>query len=367
MSDIVEIEAFRKKHIGKNVQYKVRALGTNEAWKTFEGLLTESGVTIREAGYDVYYDFPNGDFEYSAICAVGGDGVVSHLAPSPASSRAQSRAASLERAAINNAVARTSEQGAEERRMIAELISQMRESSAAERRQLLEEQRAAAAAAAAERSQMQALLIQVAEATTRLQTALAAATAQRPPTAPTAPAPTTATTAADDSTVGRRVEGDIFFPGRWQFLRPEDVMLKRLEVQQMFQISASSSPYRWRAFNALSSWMDAAFEQPVWSEAFANIGVTAMENLRAVVAQEDQKINARLLFSATATVPSDKVGEAISTLAKEAEKQRGRSRGRGGGSNNTNNRHGSNNNNNNNNNSGSNNRHQGNFKGPSQQ
>ena len=188
MSDIVEIEAFRKLHVGKNVQYKVRALGSNDAWKTFEGMLTDAGVTIREGGYDVYYDFPNADFEYASIRAVATDGTFSHLDPSPSTSRAQSRAASLEREAINNTVTRTSEQGANERRIIAELIAQMRESGAAERRQLLEEQRAAAAAAALERSQMQALLIQVAEATTRLQTALAT-TAQRPPTAPTATAP----------------------------------------------------------------------------------------------------------------------------------------------------------------------------------
>jgi hypothetical protein len=102
-------------------------------------------------------------------------------------------------------------------------------------------------------------------------------------------------------------------------------------VQQMFAITATSSPYRWRAFNQLSAWMDAAFEQPSWSEAFANVGVTAMENLRAVVAQEDQKINARSLFTATSSLPSDKMGDAISALAKETEKQqRGRGRGRGG-------------------------------------
>jgi hypothetical protein len=105
--------------------------------------------------------------------------------------------------------------------------------------------------------------------------------------------------------------------------------MKRLEVQQMFAITASSSPYRWRAFNQLSAWMDAAFENPIWSDAFTNVGVTAMENLRAVIAQEDQKINARALFAATSNLPSDKMGDVISTLAKEAEKQQQRGRGRG--------------------------------------
>ena len=128
MSDIVEIEAFRKKNVGKKVHYKVRLLGSNEAWKTCEGVLTDSGVTIYEAGYDVFYDFPNEEFEYLSIRAVAQDGTPSYLDPSPATSRAQSRAASMERAAINTTVQQTSQQASDERRVIAELISQMRDS-----------------------------------------------------------------------------------------------------------------------------------------------------------------------------------------------------------------------------------------------
>lgn len=77
--------------------------------------------------------------------------------------------------------------------------------------------------------------------------------------------------------------------------------------------------------------MDAAYELPVWSESFSNVGLTTLENLRAVTAQEDQHVNARLLYNATAAQTSDKMGEVIATLAKEVEKQKGRGRGRGRG------------------------------------
>ena len=81
MSDIVEIEAFRRNNVGKKVHYKVRALGSNDAWKTCEGVLTDSGVKIYESGYDVFYDFPNEGFEYSSIRAVAEDGAPSYLHP----------------------------------------------------------------------------------------------------------------------------------------------------------------------------------------------------------------------------------------------------------------------------------------------
>ena len=121
----------------------------------------------------------------------------------------------------------------------------------------------------------------------------------------------------------------------------------------------------------LSAWMDNAYEQAEWNEAPVQVGVVAMENLRSCVATEDLKVNARDLFAATATPASDKLGEAISSLAKEAEK-RGRSRGRGrqdgngygrGGHNNSNNGTGATNNNNN----AGRGRGQGNFRGPAQQ
>ena len=97
---------------------------------------------------------------------------------------------------------------------------------------------------------------------------------------------------------------------------------------QPFAINNRASAFRQRAFNVLSAWMDNAYEQAEWNEALVQVGVVAMENLRSCVATEDLKVNARDLFAATATPASDKLGEAISSLAKEAEK-RGRSRGRG--------------------------------------
>ena len=137
---------------------------------------------------------------------------------------------------------------------------------------------------------------------------------------------------------------------------------------QIFVIYIESSAFR----NARSAWMDNACKQGEWNEALIQVGVVAMENLRSCVATEDLKVNARDLFNATATPSSDKLGEAISTLAKEAEK-RGRSRGRGrqdghgyGRSNHNNNSNGNNNNNNTNNNAGRG-RGQGNFRGPAQQ
>ena len=381
MSDIVEIEAFRKRNVGKKVHYKVRLLGSNEAWKTCEGVLTDSGVTIHESGYDVFYDFPNEEFEYSSIRAVANDGATSYLNPSPATSRVQSRAASMERATIHHGVQgvqqgvqQAADEGRAERLAIANLIAEMRESSAAERRLLLEEQRAANAAAAAERLQMQQALAQIAQATAALQNAIAtqrATPAATTASAPHAPAPTTATTAADDTTIGSRFEGDVLFPGKWDLSTPEAVRLKRLEVMQTFAINNRASAFRQRAFNVLSAWMDNAYEQAEWNEALVQVGVVAMENLRSCVATEDLKVNARDLFAATATPASDKLGEAISSLAKEAEK-RGRSRGRGrqdgngygrGGHNNSNNGTGTTNNNNN----AGRGRGQGNFRGPAQQ
>ena len=134
MSDIVEIEAFRKKNVGKKVHYKVRVLGSNDAWKTCEGVLTDSGVTIYESGYDVFYDFPNEEFEYSSIRAVANDGAMSYLNPSPA--RVQSRAASMERATIHHGVQgvqqgvqQAADEGRAERLAIANLIAEMREST----------------------------------------------------------------------------------------------------------------------------------------------------------------------------------------------------------------------------------------------
>jgi hypothetical protein len=160
----------------------------------------------------------------------------------------------------------------------------------------------------------------------------------------------------EQTTIGRRLELDIFFPQKWDLSKPEAVQLKRAQVMQFFSITSKSSPQRWRAFNQLSSWMDSAYEVPVWSEAFANIGITAMENLRAQVAYEDNNVNSRALFDATANLPSDKMGDAIAALAKEASKQRGRSRGRGGYG------HGAQSSNNNNNNN-----RQGNSRGSAQQ
>ena len=124
-------------------------------------MLTDSGVTIYESGYDVFYDFPNEEFEYSSIRAVANDGAMSYLNPSPATSRVQSRAASMERATIHHGVQGVQQgvqQAADEGRAERLAIAKMRESSAAERRLLLEEQRAANAAAAAERLQMQQAL-----------------------------------------------------------------------------------------------------------------------------------------------------------------------------------------------------------------
>ena len=337
MSDIVEIEAFRRNNVGKKVHYKVRVLGSNDAWKTCEGVLTDSGVKIYESGYDVFYDFPNEEFEYSSIRAVAEDGSPSYLHPSPATSRVQSRAASMERATIHHGVQgvqqgvqQAADEGRAERLAIANPIAEMRESSAAERRLLLEEQRAAAAAAAANQARVEAILLQLAEATRFLQ---AAATGSNPQQQATPAQQATAPQQKDEeqTTIGRRLELDIFFPQKWDLSKPEAVQLKRAQVMQFFAITSKSSPQRWRAFNQLSSWMDSAFEVPVWSEAFANIGVTAMENLRAQVAYEDNNVNSRALFDATANLPSDKMGDAISALAKEAAKQqRGRSRGRGG-------------------------------------
>ena len=118
--------------------------------------------------------------------------------------------------------------------------------------------------------------------------------------------------------------------------------------------------------------MDTAYEQGEWNDAMIRMGVISMENLRSCVAIEDLKVNPRDLFAATANSPTNKLGEAISTLAKEAEK-RGRSRGRGrqdghgyGRSNHNNNSNGNNNNNNTNNNAGRG-RGQGNSRGPAQQ
>ena len=131
--------------------------GIVKVWRSDYGeLLTDSGVTIYESGYDVFYDFPNEEFEYSSIRAVANDGAMSYLNPSPATSRVQSRAASMERATIHHGVQgvkqgvqQAADEGRAERLAIANLIAEMRESSAAERQLLLEERRAANAAAAA--------------------------------------------------------------------------------------------------------------------------------------------------------------------------------------------------------------------------
>ena len=387
--DIEQITAFRKAHVGKTVEYSFRAIGEND-WSTTKGQIGENGVTITEGDYKVYYDFPNAQFEYRRIRVVGNDGAtLAQIDPTPPTSRVQSRAASLERATIHQGVQQAADEGRAERLALANLLAEMRESSAAERRQLLEEQRVANAAAAAERLQMQQLLAQVAQATTALQHALASqratpaqatttTTTHAPPPATATPATATPTT-ADDATIGGRFEGDVHYPGKWDLSTPEAVRLKRLEVMQTFGITNRSSAFRQRAFNVLSAWMDNAYEQGEWNEALVQVGVVAMENLRSCVATEDLKVNARDLFTATATPASDKLGEAISTLAKEAEK-RGRSRGRGrqdghgyGRSNfNNNNSSGTYNTNNNNNNNNSYNnagrgRGQGNFRGPAQQ
>ena len=374
--DIEQITAFRKAHVGKTVEYSFRAIGDND-WITAKGLIGANGVMIAEGEHNVYYDFPNAQFEYRRVRVLGGDGAtLAQIDPTPPTSRVQSRAASLERATIHQGVQQAADEGRAERLALANLLAEMRESSAAERRQLLEEQRVANAAAAAERLQMQQLLAQVAQATTALQHALAsqrATPAQTTTTTthapPPAPATATPTTAADDTTIGNRFAGDVHYPGKWDLSTPEAVRLKRLEVQQTFGINIQSSAFRQRAFNVLSAWMDNAYEQGEWNEALVQVGVVAMENLRSCVATEDLKVNARDLFNATATPASDKLGEAISTLAKEAEK-RGRSRGRGrqdghgyGRSN-----HNSNvNNNNNTNNNAGRGRGQGNFRGPAQQ
>ena len=175
---------------------------------------------------------------------------------------------------------------------------------------------------------MQQALAQIAQATAALQNAIAtqratpaATTASATASAPHAPAPTTATTAADDTTIGSRFEGDVLYPGKWDLSTPEAVRLKRLEVMQTFAINNRASAFRQRAFNVLSAWMDNAYEQAEWNEALVQVGVVAMENLRSCVATEDLKVNARDLFAATATPASDKLGEAISSLAKEAEKR----------------------------------------------
>ena len=115
MSDIAEITAFRKKHVGKKVQYKVRSLGSFDEWMAFEGVLTDSGVTVHKNGYDSYYDFPSEEYEYSSIRAIGQDGSFSILDASPAASRAKSRAASMERAAIDNSLQLPSQQASDER------------------------------------------------------------------------------------------------------------------------------------------------------------------------------------------------------------------------------------------------------------
>jgi hypothetical protein len=219
---------------------------------------------------------------------------------------------------------------------------------------------------------MQQALAQIAQATAAPQNAIAtqratpaATTATATASAPNAPAPTTA---ADDTTIGSRFEGDVLYPGKWDLSTPEAVRLKRLEVMQTFAINNRASAFRQRAFNVLSAWMDNAYEQAEWNEALVQVGVVAMENLRSCVATEDLKVNARDLFAATATPASDKLGEAISSLAKEAEK-RGRSRGRGRQDGNGYGRGGHNNSNNgaNNNNNAGRGRGQGNFRGPAQQ
>jgi hypothetical protein len=143
--------AFRKRHIGKKVQYKVRSLGSFEEWVSVEGVLTDKRRHGAQGGYDTTTIFRRRVRVLGRSAPSARTAAVSILEPSPAASRAQSRAASMERAAINSTVQQTSQQASDERRVIAELISQMRDSAAAERRLLLEEQRAAAAAAAEER------------------------------------------------------------------------------------------------------------------------------------------------------------------------------------------------------------------------
>jgi len=121
------------------------------------------------------------------------------------------------------------------------------------------------------------------------------------------PAPTTAPTTTPDmaQTVARRVELDVLYVSRWQLDTPEQVAQKRMEVMHHFSITPRPSPYRLRAFNTLSAWMDSAFEQHVWSDAFLNLGVAAMESLRSVAFQEDDGISAHALYAAMNVQPGN--------------------------------------------------------------
>lgn len=440
--DLEEILEFRKRHVGRPIIYKYRALGSTEDWKLVNAVITERGVKAADGDdHFSYYDFPAADFEYSEIQVQRPDGNISRLDPSPATSRAQSRAASQEREVIARMVVDADSEGRSQRTQIAQLLQQSTEQSqreretilstqtlateegranaraaAAERRQLQEESKAAAAAASQERVQMlnaqRQMMEEAARERQQIMQALGALTnaatatqqtmmetlaqirqqtqqqqqqQQQPPQpAPhqrltqhntTATTTTTTTTTEPQATIGRRQELDVLFPANWDLSTPASVISKRLQVTQYFEITARSSPYRLRAYNVLSVWMDQAFEQQVllgsetMSESMVEMGKTALENLRATVAQEDRHINARSLYDATAVLPGDKFGEAIAQLEKSASKggRGGRGRGRGGWNNNNNNSQNNNNSSSHTNNNTSNGQQQGNWRGPARQ
>jgi hypothetical protein len=81
----------------------------------------------------------------------------------------------------------------------------------------------AAAAAAQEQARTQAILLQLLEATRTLQSAAGTAHTQAQPAEQAAPAQQKEEKQEERTTIGRRLELDIFFPQKWDLSKPESV------------------------------------------------------------------------------------------------------------------------------------------------
>lgn len=409
---------FREQHNGAFTRYKFRPADSDEQWQMAVGQIDGTSVKVDTKGYTEWFVFPSEDFEYMEV-EVEKDGAYSKFNPSPNPSRMQSRAASQQREnAIAELVATTAAQSQGERNFIREQndahalrASQERDvllqttlnlekKGTAERREMLDIQRQWHEASAKERNAMMNTQGRVLDALDRLTAATQAtqqameeianqmrqqrqATPQQQTTqqhmqhqllqslqqqlAPQQQQPQPQQTAADipETTIGRRPENDIFYVTRWNFSSAETVHLKKLEIQQFFEITLRSSPYRLRAWNSLSAWMDLAFANQLMSpespmdEVTAGLGKVLMENLRATVAHEDKRINPRALYDATSNLANDTMGDAMARLERSATRNdRGRSRTRTNFGNNNNTRTS---------NSNNANGQQGNLRGPARQ
>ena len=294
-----QIRTLAERNVGAQCTFLSQYRGSS-TWSRTTGII-HPGFKIF-TNTDEYCDFPHADFIYKGIEIAAADGRQTRLEPSPEPAPPRDSQERRERREIFEKVIESHNASSMERGAMRALLEQIDGKAEAQRANIHETLQQMGETV---KRMGEAVLQMRAEGESQRSVLLneirSALIAQQPHQQPPQPfqqqqaTARTQQTTTDTATIGRRQELDVFFPSEWDLSSPEKVNLKRLQITQYFEINARSSPYRLRAFNALSLWMDQVLEQQlllatdVMPETTVEMGKVLLENLRAVVAQEDKR------------------------------------------------------------------------------